>query len=102
MKNKFTQENLKMLVFQGSWCPMCVSAMPQIAQFVANNQIKENRVEIINVNSYKTEPADRIKEYNITRVPTLIILKDGNEVDRITEYAPEGWNQEIESRIKNI
>lgn len=102
MQEKFEQKNLKMLVFQGSWCPMCVTAMPQIAHFVAGNSIDEAKVEVINVNAYKTEPADRIKEYNITRVPTVVILKDGSEVDRITEYAPMGWKAEIEDRIGNI
>lgn len=101
MKEKFEQNNLKLLVFQGSWCPMCVSAMPHIAHFVSSNNIDESNIEVINVNLFKTKPADKLKEYSVTRVPTVIILKDGNELDRITEYAPNGWEQEIESRINN-
>lgn len=91
-----------MLVFQGSWCPMCVSAMPQIAHFVSANDIDEKSIEVINVNSFKTEPADKIAEYKITRVPTVIFLRNGKELERITEYAPSGWKSAIEEKINTI
>lgn len=102
IKEKIESDDIKVLVFQGSWCPMCVSAMPQIAQFVSANNVDENSVEIINVNSFKSEPADRIAEYKISRVPTVILLKNGQEAERITEYAPSGWKAEIESKINAI
>ncbi len=102
IKAKIETENIKILVFQGSWCPMCVMAMPQIAQFVSANEIDENTVEVINVNAFKSEPADRIAEYNISRVPTVILLKNGVEAERITEYAPSGWKAEIEVKINTI
>jgi thiol-disulfide isomerase/thioredoxin len=99
IKEKIESDNIKMLVFQGSWCPMCVSAMPQIAQFVSSNDIDENAIEVITVNSSKSEPADRIAEYKISRVPTVIFLQNGKETQRITEYAPSGWKTEIEQKI---
>lgn len=102
IKEKIENNNIKTLVFQGSWCPMCVSAMPQIAQYVSANNIDESTIEIINVNAFKTEPADRIAEYRITRVPTVIFLKDGKEFDRITEFAPKGWKSEMEEKIESI
>ncbi len=102
IRDKIDNNNVKILVFQGSWCPMCVTAMPQIAQFVSANNISENSIEVINVNSFKTEPADKIAEYNISRVPTVIILKEGVESSRITEYAPNGWRREIEEKVSAI
>lgn len=94
--------DIQILVFQGSWCPMCVSAMPQIAQFISTNSVDEQRVEIVNVNRTKSEPADRIAEYHITRVPTVIIEGKGKEIGRITEFAPLGWKTELENRFKEI
>ena len=102
IKEKIESDNIKMLVFQGSWCPMCVSAMPQIAQFVSSNDIDEKAIEIITVNSSKSEPADRIAEYKISRVPTVVFLQNGKETQRITEYAPSGWKSEIEQKINAI
>ncbi|PKL77917.1 MAG: hypothetical protein CVV25_13295 [Ignavibacteriae bacterium HGW-Ignavibacteriae-4] len=102
IKDKIESNNIKAIVFQGSWCPMCVSAMPQIAHFVSSNEVDENAIEIINVNLSKTKPADRIAEHNITRVPTVILLKDGKEFDRITEYAPKGWKTELEEKINAV
>ena len=101
LKDKINKENIKLLVFQGSWCPMCVAAMPQIAYFMSNHKIDEDRIEIINVNNTKTEPNELIKQYSITRVPTIIFLKDNKEFARITEFAPKGWETEIEDRISS-
>lgn len=95
-------KNINILVFQGSWCPMCVSAMPQIAKFISTNSVDESKVEIINVNRTKSEPADRIAEYNITRVPTVVIKENGKEVSRITEFAPLGWKTELENIFEGI
>ncbi|MFA7326953.1 MAG: thioredoxin family protein [Candidatus Kapaibacterium sp.] len=102
IKEKINNNNIKMLVFQGSWCPMCVSAMPQIAQFVSDNDVDEKALEVINVNMFKSKPADKIAEHKITRVPTVIFLQDGKEVGRITEYAPSGWKSAIVEKINTI
>jgi len=102
IKDKFETKNIQMLIFQGSWCPMCVSAMPQLAHFISDNGINEDRVEVINVNPFKTKPADKLKEYSVSRVPTVILLVNGKERERITEYAPSGWKQELESLVDSI
>lgn len=102
LKSVFDSNNVEILVFQGSWCPMCVSAMPQIAKFVADNELNEEKIEVITVNPSKTEPVDSINKYKITRVPTIVFLKDGQEHSRITEYAPNGWKSELESKLVSI
>ncbi len=102
IKQKTEDKDVKILVFQGSWCPMCVSAMPQIASFLQKNEVDESRVEIFNVNRFKSKPKEEIKKYNISRVPTLVFLSDGEEKERITEYAPNGWVSEIEAKIESL
>lgn len=102
LKEIFENNNVEMLVFQGSWCPMCVVAMPQIAKFIADNGLNEKKIEVITVNPSKTEPADSVNKYKITRVPTIVFLKDGQEQNRITEYATNGWRAELESKLESI
>lgn len=102
IKQKTEDKDIRLIVFQGSWCPMCVSAMPQIANFLQKHSIDENRVDIINVNRFKTKPKEEIKKYNISRVPTIVFLSKGEEIERITEYAPSGWVEEIENKIESL
>lgn len=102
IKQKTEDKDIKMLVFQGSWCPMCVSAMPQVASFLQKHEIDESRVELINVNRFKTKPKEEIRKYNISRIPTIVFLSQEEEKVRITEYAPNGWVEEIETKIKSI
>ncbi|MFN3195624.1 MAG: thioredoxin family protein [Chlorobiota bacterium] len=102
IKQKTEDKDIRLIVFQGSWCPMCVSAMPQIANFLQKHSFDESRVDIINVNRFKTKPKEEIKKYNISRVPTIVFLSDGEEKERITEYAPSGWVKDIEEKIELI
>lgn len=102
LQNEMNTNNLELTVFQGSWCPMCVSAMPEIAKFISTNSIDENRVEIVTVNRTKTEPADKLKADSITRVPTVVLKSNGKEVNRITEFAPLGWQTELKNLFATV
>jgi thiol-disulfide isomerase/thioredoxin len=102
IKQEMDTNNLELLVFQGSWCPMCVSAMPHIANFISTNSIDEKRVEIVTVNRTKTEPADKIADNSVTRVPTVILKSNGKEINRITEFAPLGWETELKNLFETV
>ena len=51
--------------------------------------VSENRIRLIALDrrpgKYKTSPEGLEKNYNIKRVPTLIVLKKGREINRIIE-----------------
>ena len=50
----------------------------------------ENKITLVAVDRAKTGPDNLHKTYNITNVPTFIVLKDGKEVGRVVEYGKEG------------
>lgn len=63
--------------FGAPWCSSCTTLTKTLEQVISNYSIT---VEEINVDLDQS----LVKEYNIRSVPTLIRLKDGFEVNRLT------------------
>jgi len=97
--NKFAslvdEKNIKFLIFSGDWCPMCISAMPKLIKLANSLDLTEKEFELIEVNTSKSEPADLISQYNITRVPTVVVLSNNSEIGRITEYYNKSWADDL-------
>ena len=84
-KNKFT-----MVVFGGTWCEDTQNLLPKFYQLVNASGYPESRISLIAVDRKKQTINNLNKQYNITNVPTFIVLKDGKEVGRVVEYGTEG------------
>jgi thioredoxin 1 len=65
-----------LLDFYGSWCSPCKAMAPTI------ESIKDIEVRKIDV---EKEP-DMAKGYNVRSVPTLIIVEDQKEIDRMMGF----------------
>jgi thioredoxin 1 len=59
------------------WCPHCVAMMPQVDAL--GEEMKEN-AEIVKVNV--SEKEEFASQFNITSLPTFLIFKDGNLVEK--------------------
>jgi len=48
------------------------------------------------VNREKTSLGNIAKAFNVTLLPTIIVMKDGKEIDRVVEYGKTGkWDKEL-------
>lgn len=87
---KNNADKFKMIVFGGTWCHDTQNLLPDLYRLVDKSGYPESNITLVAVDRDKTGPDDIQKTYNITNVPTFIVLKDGKEVGRVVEYGKEG------------
>jgi thiol-disulfide isomerase/thioredoxin len=84
-KNQFT-----MVVFGGTWCEDTQNLWPVFYRLVEQSGFPESSITLVAVDRAKTSTHNLHTLYNITHVPTFIVLKDGKEVGRVVEYGSQG------------
>ena len=82
--------NFSMIVFGGTWCEDTRNLLPVFYRLVDKSGYPDKKITLIGVDRAKTAPNDLHKKYNITNVPTFIVLRDGKEVGRVVEYGKDG------------
>ncbi len=87
------------IIFTSSWCPDCMVQMPRIMKLLDKIGIDKNLCSIYGLDYKKTEPTGIYLTYEIKRVPTLIILKNNDEIGRIVEEVNESWEKDILKQI---
>lgn len=80
-KDKFT-----MIVFGGTWCSDTQNLWPVFYRLVDKSVYPESKITLIGVDRAKTTIDDLHKKWNVTLVPTFIVLHDGKEIGRVVEY----------------
>lgn len=81
--------------FWAPWCGYCVRMMPVFEKLAEDLQ---DKVQFVKVNTDE-EPA-LAQKFNIEVLPTFVIVKDGQVLDRKIGYVPEAeLRQAIEAHI---
>lgn len=96
LKIKINNDKIKIYVFAGSWCEDTHSELPKIATILRACNKNLDLVEIYGMDREKKEPNGIPSNYNIIKVPTLIVLYDSNEIGRIIEFPKTGSNWELD------
>ena len=89
-------------VFFGDWCSDSkkhVPALIKTLEFADNVNIS---VTYINVTRDKKNPADLLAGWNITLLPTIIVLQNGTEVGRIVETPRSGVDEDLNAILTTI
>lgn len=73
---------LKVLDFQAKWCGPCKSVAPMVKKVVAEFE----NIQLIEIDV--DEETDKAMEYGIRSVPTFILLKNDQVVDRLIGAVP--------------
>lgn len=77
------RQGLAMLEFGANWCPICQAAQPDIERALSARP----DVEHIKVEDGKGKPLGR--SYKVKLWPTLIFLRDGQEIARLVRPRDE-------------
>jgi thiol-disulfide isomerase/thioredoxin len=93
------KDKFSMLVFGGTWCGDTKNLWPIFYRLVDKSGYPENKITLVAVDRAKTTIDDLQKKWNITNVPTFIVLHNGKEVGRVIEY---GKDNQIDKELGEI
>lgn len=75
----------KLVVVMGTWCDDSQNLVPKLAYVLDKVFFPYARVSMYGVDRDKSAGGDERERYNISKVPTIILMRNGTEVGRITE-----------------
>ena len=93
------------LAFMGSWCGDSRREVPRFYKILEATHYPMEQLRMIAVDNsrehYKKSPTGEEKGYDIIKVPTFILLKDGKEVNRIVEYPKKSLEKDLLAIVLN-
>ena len=89
---------IKVNIVLGTWCPDSQREVPRFFKIMDTLGVPESDISMICVDTHKMAPSTQVDTFNIERVPTFIIYRDGKELGRIVE-SPE---KSLEEDLRNI
>lgn len=92
-------KDYQMIVFLGTWCEDSHKLIPELYQVLQLTQYPSGtQLQLYALDRSKQGRDGEEKQYQITNVPTIILLQDGKEKGRITEVV----DKSIESDLLKI
>ena len=88
-KEKLTSYNITVVL--GTWCEDSHREVPRLFRILDELKFPESKLTIIAVNRKKEAPGGEEGQYNIQRIPTIIVQKYGKEIGRIVEFTQTGY-----------
>jgi thiol-disulfide isomerase/thioredoxin len=84
------RDSIQILAFMGTWCDDSHFVIPRLFALAAQAELDEKKIVLLGVNRKKETWGDLTKTFNVSNVPTLIVLRDGKEIGRVVEYGKYG------------
>ena len=81
---------VQVVVFFGTWCDDSQNLLPVFYRLADKSAFPETNITLIGVDRPKTTLDNLHTAFNITNVPTFIVMKDGKEIGRVVEYGKYG------------
>lgn len=79
----------EILCFIGTWCPDSKREVPKLYKILEAAKFNMERFTLYTLDHRKRSPEQYEKNWNILRVPTIIFLKNGKEINRFVEHPRE-------------
>ena len=92
--------NYEIILFMGTWCGDSRYEVPKFFKLLDLVDFDREKLTSIAVNYNKKAPGDLDEEYKVHRVPTIIFLKNGKEVNRFVEYSVESLEEDIATIVE--
>lgn len=87
---------VQFIVFGGTWCEDTQFILPKFFKLQEMSGVEDTVISFFGVNRAKKTLASFADAFNITNVPTIIVMKNGKEIGRVVEYGKTGnWDKEL-------
>ncbi len=83
---KAIRSHVDILCFLGTWCSDSRAGVPPFVGALEQAANPHLKLRLIGVDRDKADPGQMAQRYHIRRVPTFVILKNGQEIGRMVEY----------------
>ena len=81
--NELVSDGLVLVDFFAEWCGPCRMLAPILEDFAS----EESEIAVYKVN-VDNEP-DLAREFQVSSIPTMILFKDGKQIDKKIGFAPK-------------
>lgn len=81
----------QIIAFLGTWCEDSHREFPRLVKILQEAGYPEEQIEIIAVDRSKSAPNGEEVPFDVHKIPTIIIQKDGKQLGRIVEYPKSGF-----------
>jgi thiol-disulfide isomerase/thioredoxin len=87
--------NATFVIFGGSWCHDSRAQLPVLFRLFNLASIPAERQQLFGVDGNVKEPTRTADRFNVSRVPTVIVLSNGREIGRISEFPRPNWEDDL-------
>jgi len=95
------KDKVQFVIFGGTWCEDTQFILPRFFKLQEQSGFPDKSISFFGVNRAKQTLGNVSAVFNITNVPTIIVMKDGKEVGRVVEYGKSGkWEQDLGELLK--
>ena len=81
---------MEIIVFTADWCSPCKKLKPILDNLESKMHLKITRLDV-------EKEDDAVETYTVRSIPTVVIIKDGKEVDRVSGLIP---SEVLEAKFK--
>jgi len=85
----------EIMVFMGTWCPDSRREVPKLLKILDEAGYDLSNLTMVGVSRSKTTPEKIEEDWDLNRVPSIIFIKDGEEINRFVEYPRETIEDDI-------
>ena len=81
--------------FVGIWCHDSKREMPRLLKVLSDAGVPDDKIDIYLLSKSKKKPEVEVKANRIFYTPTIIVLKNGKEIDRFVEHPYSTWVKDL-------
>ena len=95
------KNNIQFVIFGGTWCEDTQFILPKFFKLQEQAGFPDAAVSFFGVDRTKKTIGGITDAFNVSNVPTIIVMKEGKEVGRVVEYGKTGqWDKELAELLK--